>query len=52
MKNKVHNTVKYVTVNGGNRGKIDIPGTHIHNHSLSWPGTSIKKKNDWLNLPS
>ena len=32
---KFHHAIE----NGRNKGKIDIPKTHIHDHSLSWLGT-------------
>jgi hypothetical protein len=47
MNNKKHNTIRIVPKYNRKiveTGKIDIPNTYVHGHSLSWlgTGTSIK----------
>ena len=36
--------------NGGNRAKIDIPNTHIHDCSLSWLRTVTSMETGYVNL--
>jgi len=32
------------------RGNIDTPNTHIHNHSLSWLGTDTSVRSDRVKI--
>jgi len=53
MKNKKYHTERIIpksNIKIVERGKIDTPNTHIHDCSLSWPGTGTSIKSGGVKL--